>query len=468
MRINCYVWVVDRLQNYTTYKRFFGLLKQVEDDPDVPRRQAAKSLTRYMMELHPVNIEQVVSVIVEHFRLHLMHELGGRAKALVVTGFRIAAVKYKLAFDGYIKEQGYAGIRSMVAFSGTVEYPDAPGSSCTEVAMNEGISETDLPKTFAGDEYRVLLIAEKYQTGFDQPLLQTMYVVKRLAGVEAIQALSRLNRTARGKSRIFVLDFANEEDDIYKALKPYYETRPVGENADPHRLSELQHHLIEWSIFTPADVTSFAEVWYRGKRDHSATDHRLMNAVLDAVVHRFQDRTEEEREQFRGQLTAYRNLYAFLSQIIPYQDTDLERLYAFVRNLLSKLLPQGDGQAFVLDDEVTLRFFRLQQMEEGSIDLSEGETDPLKGPTDVGTARYKDEEVALSSLIDRLNERFGTDFTEADQLFFDQIRASAENDRNIAEAARANSFSDFSFIWAVFWTICSLHEWRAMNRYFPR
>ena len=436
-------FVMDVLQNYTTYKRFFGLIKQVENDPDVPRRQAAKALARYL-ELHPVNIEQVVSVIVEHFRLYVMLELGGRAKAMVVTGSRLAAVKYKLAFDRYVEDRGYTGIRSLVAFSGSVEDPDAPGLSYTEVAMNDGVAESELPETLGRDDYRVLLVAEKYQTGFDQPLLQTMYVVKRLAGVQAVQTLSRLNRVAPGKSRTFVLDFANDEDEIYKAFKPYYETTPVGENADPHRLSELQHRLLEWAIFTPADVTAFAEVWYRTKRDHSATDHRVMNAVLDAIVQRFQDLEEEEREEFRGQLKAYRNLYAFLSQIIPYHDSDLERLYAFVRNLLAKLPPPGDGQAFVLDDEVALRFFRLQQMKEGSIDLSEGYADPLKGPTDVGTAGIKDQEVPLSSLIDRLNERFGTDFTEADQLFFDQIRASAENDENIVEVVRANNFADFS------------------------
>ena len=436
-------FVMDVLQNYTTYKRFFRLIKQVEDDPDVPRRKAAKALTRYL-ELHPVNIEQVVFVIVEHFRLYVMHELGGRAKAMVITGSRLAAVKYKLAFDRYIKEQCYTGIRSLVAFSGTVEDPDNPGSSYTEVSMNDGLAESELPETFEREDYRVLLVAEKYQTGFDQPLLQTMYVVKRLAGVQAVQTLSRLNRIAPGKSRTFVLDFANDEDDIYKAFKPYYETTPVGENADPHRLSELQHRLLEWVIFTPADVAAFAQVWYRAKRRHSVSDHRVMNAVLDAVVQRVQDREEEKREEFRGQLKAYRNLYAFLSQIIPYQDSDLERLYAFVRNLLSKLPPPGDGKAFVLDDEVALRFFRLQQMTEGSIDLSEGTAYPLKGPTDVGTSQVKDEEVTLSSLIDRLNERFGTDFTEADQLFFDQIRASAENNEYIAEAARANSFKDFA------------------------
>lgn len=436
-------FIMDVLANYTTYKRFFGLIKQVENDPEVPRKKAAKALSRYL-ELHPVNIEQVVSVIVEHFRLYVMSEMGGRAKAMVVTGSRLAAVKYKLAFDRYIKDNGYGGIRSLVAFSGSVEDPDDPGSAYTEVAMNEGLAESELPETFEREDYRVLLVAEKYQTGFDQPLLQTMYVVKRLAGVQAVQTLSRLNRVAPGKTRTFVLDFANEEDDIYQAFKPYYEATPVGENADPHQLSELQHKLLGWAIFAPDDVNAFAEVWYRSKRDHSASDHRVMNAVLDAVVARFCDREEAEQEEFRGLLTAYRNLYAFLSQIIPYQDSELEKFYAFVRNLLSKLPPPGDGQAFALDDEVALRYFRLQQMTEGSIDLGTGEAYPLKGPTDVGTSSVRDEPVSLSSLVEKLNERFGTDFTEADQLFFDQITASAEENEKIVEAAKANNLPNFS------------------------
>lgn len=436
-------FIMDVLQNYTTYKRFFGLIKQVENDPEVPRKKAAKALSRYL-ELHPVNIEQVVSVIVEHFRLYVMSEMAGRAKAMVVTGSRLAAVKYKLAFDRYIKENGYGGIRSLVAFSGSVEDPDDPGSAYTEVAMNDGLAESELPETFEREDYRVLLVAEKYQTGFDQPLLQTMYVVKRLGGVQAVQTLSRLNRVAPGKARTFVLDFANEEDDIYEAFKPYYEATPIGENADPDQLSELQHKLLGWAIFAPDNVDAFAEVWYRRKRDHTASDHRVMNAVLDAVVDRFCDRDEAEQEEFRGQLTAYRNLYAFLSQIIPYQDSELEKFYAFVRNLLSKLPPPGDGQAFALDDEVALRYFRLQQMTEGSIDLGTGEAYPLKGPTDVGTSGVKDEAVALSSLVEKLNERFGTDFTEADQLFFDQISASAEENEKIVEAAKANNLPNFS------------------------
>ena len=188
-------------------------------------------------------------------------------------------------------------------------------------------------------------------------------------------------------------------------------------NADPQQLSELQHHLLEWAVFTPADVTAFAEIWYCSKCNLSANDRGRINAILDPVVHRLTKRNEKEGEQFRGQLKGYRNLYTFLSQIIPYQDTDLEQLYIFVRNLLAKLPPSGNGQAFVLDNEVALRFFRLQQMSEGSIQLAEGEAKPLKGPTDLGTARAKEEEVILSRLIDHLNERFGTNFNTADQLF---------------------------------------------------
>lgn len=436
-------FIVDVLAHYTTYQRFYGLIKQVESDPEVPRKQAVKVLTRYM-ELHTVNIEQVVGTIIEHFRLHVMHELGGRAKAMVVTASRLSAVKYKLAFDHYIKQNGYEGIRSLVAFSGAVEDPKLPGSSYTEVAMNDGLAESELPEAFDGDEYRVLLVAEKYQTGFDQPMLQTMYVVKKLAGVQAVQTLSRLNRTAPGKNRTFVLDFVNKEEDIFKAFKPYYETTPVGENADPHRLSELQHTLLTPAVFTRADIDAFASIWYRPTRESSAQDHQRMNAVLDAVVQRFELLDEKPQDAFRGVLTAYRNLYAFLSQIVPYQDSDLEKLYTFVRNLIAKLPAQGGDSEFSLEDEVGLRFYRLRQMTDGSIDLGKGEAYPLKGPTDVGTSRVADAPVPLSTLVEKLNERFGTQFTEADQLFFDQIRVSAERNETIRDAAHANNLSDFT------------------------
>lgn len=436
-------FIIDVLENYTTYKRFFGLVKQIGTDPEVPKQKAAKALGQFL-ELHPVNIQQIVSVIIEHFRLKVMHELGGRAKAMVVTGSRLSAVKYKQAFDRYIKDRGYAGIRALVAFSGTVEDDEVAGVTYTEVGMNDGLPERELPEAFAGDEFRVLIVAEKYQTGFDQPLLQTMYVVKKLAGVQAVQTLSRLNRTAPGKSRVFVLDFKNEENDIYEAFKPYYEATPIGDSIDPHKLNELSHTLLQASVYAPDDLKEFSEVWFKGRRDHSGQDHKVMNAVLDRCVDRFKDLEETAQDEFRGQLGAFRSLYAFLSQVMPYHDESLEQTYAFVRNLGAKLPLPGDGKKFTLDDDVALKYFRLQQMSEGTIDLGSGEAEPLKGPSDVGTASRKDDRVALSTLVDNLNDRFGTSFTEADQLFFDQVRATAEHDEKIVEAAQANSLTNFS------------------------
>jgi type I restriction enzyme R subunit len=436
-------FILDVLRNYVTYKRFFGLVNQAEQDRDVPRKKAAKALGQFL-ELHPVNIEQVVAVIIEHFRLRVMHELGGRAKAMVVTGSRLAAVKYKQAFDRYIRSKGYTGIRALVAFSGSVEDPDVPGSAFTEVGMNDGLPERELPERFGGDDYRVLIVAEKYQTGFDQPLLQTMYVVKKLAGVQAVQTFSRLNRTAPGKTRTFVLDFRNEEDDIFKAFKPYYETTPVGDNADPQKLNALQYALLQHAVFTHRNVDEFASIWFRPRRDLSGQDHRMMNATLDPCVERFRALAEAAQDEFRAQMTAFNNLYAFLSQIMPYFDDGLERLYAFLRNLSSKLPPPGNGSKFTLDDDVALKFFRLQQKNDGTIDLSQGDALPLKGPTDVGMVREKDVEVPLSTLVDKLNERFGTNFTEADQLFFDQVRATAERNEKVVEAVQANNFDNFS------------------------
>ena len=206
----------------------------------------------------------------------------------------------------------------------------------------------------------------------------------------------------------------------------------------------MHHELLQPAIFTPQDVTDFAAVWFKARRDPSGQDHKQMNAVIDRCVDRFNQHEEASREEFRGKLTAFRNLYSFLSQILPYFDEDLERLYAFARYLMSKLPLPGDGTRFTIDDEVALKFFRLQQVSEGAIDLSQGEADPLKGPTDVGTGRQPDTEVALSTLVDQLNERFGTDFTEADQLFFDQVRATAERDDKVVEAAKANSEANFS------------------------
>ena len=440
-------FIMDVLKNYTTYATYFKLLKACEDDPNVERKKAARALARFM-RLHPHNIAQKTEVMVEHFNAVTRHKIGGKAKAMVVTGSRLEAVRYKQSFDRYIAEKGYA-IKTLVAFSGTVVDDKIQDKTYTEEGMNGGIKERELSEKFATTEYQVLLVAEKYQTGFDQPLLHTMYVDKRLAGLQAVQTLSRLNRTHPFKEDTFVLDFVNDRLEIQEAFKTYYEGAEMGEEVEPARMYELKTELDASGIYLAEEVQHFCEIYFKPKLRQSAGDHKAMNAALDPAVDRFQalqQENEDEAELWRGKLFAFRNLYSFLSQIIPYQDTDLERLYTFLRHLASKLPKRRGGPRYNFDDEVKLEYYRLQKISEGSISLKEGQAKPLDGPQEVGSGLLREEAVALSRLIDLVNDRFGTDFTEADQLFFDQIVEAAMTDENLKQAAKVNPEDKFSLV----------------------
>lgn len=440
-------FIMDVLENYTTYKTYFGLIKSIKDDPEVPKKKASLALARFM-SLHPHNISQKVEVIVEHFITSTKHLLGGRAKAMVVTRSRLHAVKYKLAFDKYITDNKaldpnrYSGIKSLVAFSGTVVDPDSPDKSYTETGMNNGIKESELPDKFDTNDYQVLLVAEKYQTGFDQPLLHTMYVDKRLSGIQAVQTLSRLNRKAPGKESTFILDFVNEREEIFNSFKPYYTVTDKGPDTDPHMLYRLQHTLQDYQVYTNEEITALCEVWFKNRNEPTPGDHKLMNSILDKAVERFKEIEDQEQEEFKSNLVSFRNLYSFLSQIIPYQDSDLEKLYTYLRFLYAKL-PRRQIGRFELEDEVVLKYYRLQKISEGSIDLEVGEPESVYGPTEVGTGSENDEHVQLSTLVNKLNERFGTEFTLADQLFFDQVIETAVTDQKIKEAAEVNSYENF-------------------------
>lgn len=435
-------FILDVLKNYTTYETYFRITQTAEDDPNVERKKAAKALARFLT-LHPHNLAQKSEVMVEHFRASVQHKIGGRAKAMVVTDSRLHAVRYKLAFDTYLKEKGYTDIKTLVAFSGTVEDPDCPGKKYTEVGMNDGVNERELPEIFDTEEYRVLLVAEKYQTGFDQPYLHTMYVDKKLSGIQAVQTLSRLNRMATGKDDTFVLDFRNKREEIFVAFKPYFEETEAEELTDPHHMYRLQGQIEDKQLLRDNEIKDFCSVYFQPKRKESVHDHAKMNGILDLAVERYKELSEDDQDEIKGLFVNFRNMYAFLSQVIPYQDSDLEKLYTYLRFLLTKLPRRPSGPAYHLENEVELEYYRLQKISEGSIDLHKGEAKPLKGPTDVGTGQGGDDEIHLSELIDILNERFGTDFTEADQLFFDQIEAEAKGDDNLKQAAKVNSMSDF-------------------------
>ncbi len=438
-------FIMDVLAHYTTYKAYFGLVKQVAEDPNVPQKEAAKALARFL-SLHPHNLRQKVEVIVEHFRNYTRHKIGGRAKAMIVTGSRLHAVRYKQEVDKYIRECGYTDIKALVAFSGEVVDPEFEDKYYTEVGMNAGIRETELPEKFATEEYQVLIVAEKYQTGFDQPLLHTMYVDKRLDGVQAVQTLSRLNRRAQGKDDTFVLDFVNERDDIFAAFKPYYGDTEIGEMPDAHALYRIQHELEASPVLVAAEIAHFCEIWFRNRREPTAGEHKLLNGIIDLAVARFEQLDDEDKDDFKGKLISFRNLYAFLAQIIPYRDSDLEKLYTYARFLLLKLPRRAAGPGYELEDDVALRFYRLQKISEGSIDLEGGDATPIKGPTEVGTRRAEDEEIPLSRLVDKLNDRFGTEFKQADQLFFDQIAEAASDNDTLRTAAKANTLDNFKHV----------------------
>lgn len=438
-------FILDVLQNYTTYKTYFRLIKSIEDDPNVDKRKAARALARFM-SLHPHNIAQKTEVIIEHFRHSTMHKIGGRAKAMVVTPSRLHAVRYKKSFDSYIAEKGYKGIKTLVAFSSTVKDPEAPSLEYSEVGMNNGIKEKELPTQFSTDEYQVLIVAEKYQTGFDQPLLHTMYVDKRLAGIQAVQTLSRLNRTHPGKEDTFVLDFVNGAAEIQAAFQPYYEKTIVGEQAEAKQLYEIQAKLDGYQVYYKTEVEEFAKVFFKPRQNQTSADHARMNACLDPAVSRFIKLEGGDREEFRKTLIAYRNLYSFLAQVIPFQDSDLEKLYAYIRFLLTKLPKDDRGPTYSFDDDVALKFYRLQKISEGVIQLELSKEEPISGPVAVGTGTAGKQEIKLSKLIDILNERFGTQFKPADQLFFDSIREDAIADPNLRQAALANTMENFGYV----------------------
>jgi type I restriction enzyme R subunit len=435
------------LKHYTSYATYFKLLKACEDDPNVERKKAAQALARFM-KLHPHNIAQKTEVMVEHFQAVTRHKIGGRGKAMVVTGSRLEAVRYKQSFDRYIQEKGYA-IKSLVAFSGTVQDDKLAGVTYTEPSMNHGISEKELPEKFASQEYHVLLVAEKYQTGFDQPLLHTMFVDKRLAGIQAVQTLSRLNRIHPLKEDTFVLDFVNDREEIREAFKTYYEGAEMGEQVDPARMYAIKGELDASGIYLDEEMERFCAVYFKPKQRQSAMDHQAMNAALDPAVSRFtvrQKDDEQEAELWRGKVQAFLNLYGFLSQVIPYQDSDLERLYVFLRHLAAKLPRRKSGPAYQFDDEVRLGYYRLQKISEGSISLQDGEARRLDGPTEVGSGLVRPQPVPLSQLIDVVNERFGTDFNQADQLFFDQIVEAAMADDGLRQAAAVKPGDKFELV----------------------
>ena len=423
-------FILDVLANYSTYTAYWRLLKKIEDDPRYDRKKA-EYLLKSFVGLHSHAIGEKVRICVEHFAAQVQGEIGGKAKAMIVTRSRLHAVRYRLAVDKYLAERGYP-FKALVAFSGTVLDPPG-GHPYTEANMN-GFPEGQTAKTFERPEYRFLIAANKFQTGFDQPLLHTMYVDKKLGGVNAVQTLSRLNRTHPEKNGTMVLDFANEADEIKAAFEPYYEATLLSERTDPNLLYEVQTRLAGFPVYTEAEVDDFARIYF----DPKATLDRLYSA-LAPVVARFKELPENEREDFRGQLTDYVRLYGFLSQVLTFADADLEKLYVFARHL-RRLLPADRAELpREVQQNIDMESYRIQQTGSGrvALDRKAGVLDPVgtKGAHGI----TPEEMEMLSRIIAALNERFGLNLGPEHKVTLSQMMERLDEDAALDAAARANT-----------------------------
>lgn len=418
-------FILDVLQNYTTYQSYYALLKKIEDDPAYDKNKAQKKL-KIFVESHSHAIAKKTALMVDHFMDNVIRnaKINGLAKAMIVTSSRRNAAKYKKAFDKYLAETGNP-YKAIVAFSGEI-------NGQTEAALNH-FSSAAIPDEFKKSEYRFLIVANKYQTGFDQPLLHTMYVDKKLGGVNAVQTLSRLNRIAPGKKDTFVLDFANDADEIKKSFDPFFETTILGEATDPNKLFDLQSSLDAFQVYTPEQVREFSQ-----KMVTNVPVDQL-HSILDAAAEVFRTSlTEEQQDEFRAKCKTYVRLYVFLAQIVPFVNPYLERLYLFLNHLQNKLGKQSDEDlAQDILDNIDMDSYRLQKEGEFNIQLQQG--DELKPiPTDMRTMAAEPEMEYLSNIVKAFNDRFGTQFTNEDKVkkMTEDLMADVAQDAEFANAFR--------------------------------
>lgn len=426
-------FILDVLQNYMTYKAYYQLEKAIEDDPALSGRRGQRKVARYA-NLHPTAIGQKVEIIVEHFRRHVMGMMDSQAKAMIVASSREHALRYYFGIRDYIKAQGLNDVKALVAFSGELQYE---GESYTEADLND-FSETELPSRFDGfkpdgtpypDQYQILIVAEKYQTGFDQPKLCAMYVDRKLAGLQAVQTLSRLNRTCQDKDKTYILDFQNTIEDIQNAFSPFFEVTALEANSDPNLVYDLEGRLFKFGYLDKEEIERFSYTFYKGPLEGS--DRAKLEGLVRESVARFEaDDDEGRQEEFRQLLKSYMRFYSFIAQVMRLEDTSLEKLYSY-GVWLARLLPnrQVPPEIEITDDMLMLQAFKVENKEQGSASLSAGDHTALKAINEFGAKPYtEDEQKELSEIVKAFNERHGTKFSEADMIRFEQVNRDIMDD----------------------------------------
>jgi type I restriction enzyme R subunit len=432
-------FILDVLANYTTYQTYWRIEKAITEDPEYEAPKARRAIARFV-NLHPTNLAQKAEIIVEHFRQHTAPKIGGKAKAMVVTSSRLHAVKYKQAIDKYIHEKGYTDVAALVAFSGKVI--DEKGFDYTESGMNS-FPEGQTAEKFDSDDYQVLIVAEKFQTGFDQPLLHTMYVDKVLTGLAAVQTLSRLNRILPPlKDSTFVLDFRNETEAIVAAFEPYY-GKTIAPPTDPNLLYDTRRRLDDFDVLRVEEVEATVALLLT---QPELKTHGEVYALLDHAVERFKALSEEDRLGFKDALDKFVRTYSFLSQVVAFGDSKLERDYVYCRALAAKLRDQTTVQSLDLGEEVELTHLKTAMTFEGSLslDAEEGEVKTIFGE---GMGKKGEPQIeTLSQIVDELNERFGLNLDDRDKLLFDQFEETWLADPEVRAQAQSNTPENFRLV----------------------
>ncbi len=424
-------FTLDVLQNYTTFKRYFELVKSVPEDEEYERARTLRALTNYV-DLQHHSIETKTRIMLEHFTERTAKTIGGKGRAMLITPSRLHCVRYKQAFDKQMREMNLP-YGCLVAFSDTVHDTDS-GRDYTENGMNNLPPSASIADTFKSPEYRILIVSNKFQTGFDEPMLQTMYVDKRLDGLQCVQSLSRLNRVAAGKTDTLVLDFVNEPDQVQEAFQQYYQTTTLAEETDPNRLYDLQSQLEGFGLYDAETVEEFCRIFY----EPSLPDESLQG-ILDSVVERWSELETDDREAFRSTLQSYVRLYGYISQLMTFTDVALEKLYAFGRSLNKKLPKREHPHLSDVLASVDLDSFRVQRTHESlqlPLEAEDSEVDGIG--SDVGTIREPEQDF-LSNIVQALNDAYQTDFTAEDRVDIATIHQKVHDNVELRQVMEGNN-----------------------------
>lgn len=432
-------FIMDVLANYTTYKTCYKVAKNTPDNPEVPASRAMKLIRRYA-DLHPYNIAQKAAIIVETFREVTQKAIGGKGKMMVVTSSRLAAVRYFHEVQHYIEQQGYDEMQVMIAFSGTVIDPEVPGVEYTESNMNtdpKGFRVTEgQTKSVFHDHGDVLIVAEKYQTGFDEPLLHTMIIDKKLRDVKAVQTISRLNRVYPGKIDTFVLDFVNKTEDIQKAFQAFYTETSLESEINVDLIYAAQKKLREYKVYNYEDVELVTSIYLNpeNNKKNSSLQGKITNALLPIAERYNNNLDQQQRYDFRRQVRSFVKWYNYITQIVRMFDRDLHQEYIFCSYLVH-LLPQEDDEPWDLGNKVTLEYYKLEETFTGSISLDKDIGGQYETATIKNTSVQPEKKSQLDEVIEKFNEHFAGEITDGDRILAGILMEKMSGDADLRRSA---------------------------------